>query len=195
LALAFGLVLSLVASIWVWETFALTIAVPAIVVCLLSLSLVSYIIGPYLLYLVECGHVAVLTHLILEEETPTNQIRFGLTQVRANFASVTGLFVLELAIKRVLRQVSVIINTIVSSLTEGLSSGGSQREAGVVQGVVGIIQLALNITINYVDKAILANIYRRDAENNWRAAKNGVVHSNRYSRQPSASHSGSRSPP
>lgn len=175
LVLALGLVFSVVASIWLWLTFDSTVAIPAIAVLLLSLSLVSYIIGPYLLYLVEGGHVAVLTHLIIEDETPANQIRFGLTEVRANFASVTGLFVLEIAIKRVLRQINAIINTIVSSLTDGLSSAGRQREAGVVQGVVGIVQLALNISISYVDKAILANIYRSDAENNWKPAKDGVV--------------------
>ncbi|MCU4717810.1 hypothetical protein [Halapricum hydrolyticum] len=156
-------------------TFELTVAKPAIVVLFVFLSLFSYILGPYLLYLVEAGHVAVLTHVILEDEIPTNQIRFGLTEVRTNFASVTGLFVLDLAIRRVLRQLNAIINRIVSSLTESLSSGGRQQEAGVIQGVVGIVQLALNITISYVDKAILANIYRSDAENNWKPAKDGVL--------------------
>ncbi|MDX1746792.1 MAG: hypothetical protein R3324_12700, partial [Halobacteriales archaeon] len=175
MALAAGLVFTLVASIWLVLTFALSVAVPAIVVLFALLGLVSYVIGPYLLYLVEAGHVAVLTHLILEGETPRNQIRFGVTRVEANFASVTVLFVLTLAIQRVLRQLNAIINRIVSSLTEGLSTGGRQREAGVVRGVVGIVQLALNITIGYVDKAILANIFRSDAENNWRPAKEGVV--------------------
>jgi hypothetical protein len=175
LALALGLVVSVVASIWLVLSFELTVAVPAIAVLFLLLALVSYALGPYLLYLVEAGHVAALTHLIVEGETPTNQIRFGLTRVRANFASVTGLFVLDLAVQRVLRQINAIINRVVSSLTEGLSSGGRQREAGVVQGVVGIVQLALNITIGYVDKAILANVYLSDAENNWKPAKEGVV--------------------
>lgn len=175
LLLAFMVVFSLVTSIWLWLTFDLGVAIPAIAVLFLLLSLVSYIIGPYLLYFVEAGHVAVLTHLFIEGETPTNQIRFGLTQVRANFASITGLFVLDLAIKRVLRQLNAIINRIVSSLTEGLSSGGRHREAGVVHGVAGIVQLTLNITISYVDKAILANIYRSDAPNNWKPAKDGVI--------------------
>lgn len=175
LVLASLLIFSLVASIWVWSTFDLGVAIPAIAVLLFLLSLVGYIIGPYVLYFVEAGHVAVLTHLIIEGETPTNQIRFGRTQVGANFASITGLFVLDLAIKRVLRQINAIINGIVSSLTEGLSSGGRQRDAGVVQGVVGIVQLALNITISYVDKAVLANIYRSDARNNWKPAKEGVL--------------------
>ena len=175
MALAAGLVFTLVASIWLVLTFALSVAVPAIVVLFALLGLVSYVIGPYLLYLVEAGHVAVLTHLILEGETPRNQIRFGVTRVEANFASVTVLFVLTLAIRRVLRQLNAIINRIVSRLTEGLSTGGRQREAGVVQGVVGIVQLALNITISYVDKAIMANVFRSDAENNWRPAKEGVV--------------------
>lgn len=41
--------------------------------------------------------------------------------------------------------------------------------------MVGIVQLPLNITISYVDKAILANIYRSDEENNWKPAKDGVL--------------------
>lgn len=175
LGLAVGLVATLVASIWLWLTLDPFVAVSLIVVLLLVLTLASYIIGPYMVYLVEAGHVAVLTHMITEGGAPTNQIRFGLTQVRANFASVTVLFVLVIAIKRVLRQLNAIINRIVSSLTEGLSTGGRQREAGVVQGLVGIVQLALNITIRSVDKAILANIYLSDEENNWKPAKEGVV--------------------
>lgn len=175
LALAAGLVVAVVASIWLFLTFDLGLAIPAIVVLFLLLSFVSYVIGPYLLYFVEAGHVAVLTHLITEGETPTNQLQFGWNQARANFASVTVLFVLDIAIKRVLRQLNAIINTIVSSLTDDLSIEDRQREAGVVQGVVGILQLALNITISYVDKALLANIYRSDAENNWQPAKDGVV--------------------
>jgi hypothetical protein len=175
LGLAFGLVATLVGSIWLWLTLDPVAAVALIAVLLLVLVLASYIVGPYLVYLVEAGHVAVLTHLITEGETPTNQIQFGVNQVRSNFASVTVLFVLVIAIKRVLRQLNAIINRIVSSLTEGLSSGGRQREAGVVQGLVGIVQLALNITISSVDKAILANIYLSDEENNWKPAKEGVV--------------------
>lgn len=175
LALALGLVATVVASIWLAFAFDLTVAVPVIVVLFLLLSLISYVLAPYVLYLVEGGHVAVLTQLITTGEVPGNQIRFGLNQVSANFASVTVLFVLDLAIKRVLRQINAVINRIVSSLTEGLSTGGRQREAGVVQGVVGVVQLALNIAIGYVDKAILANVYRSDAENNWKPAKEGVL--------------------
>lgn len=118
------LIVTLVASIWLWLTFDLGLSLPAIAVLLLLLLLVSYDIAPYLLYFVEAGHVAVLTHLIVEGEPPANQVRFGLTQVRADFPSITGLFVLNLAIKRVLRQLNAIINRIVSSFTEGLSSGG-----------------------------------------------------------------------
>lgn len=95
--------------------------------------------------------------------------------MRANFASVTTLFVVDLAIKRVLNQLNAIINRVVSSFTDAISDAGRQREAGVVQGVVGIVQLALNITIRYVDKAILANVYRSNHENNWKPAKDGVV--------------------
>lgn len=124
LVLAFGLIISVVTSIWLALTFDLTLAVPAIVVLLLVLSLLSYIIAPYLLYLIEGGHVAVLTQLITEGEVPTNQIRFGRRQVKANFTSVTGLFVLDLAIKRVLKQINAIINQIASNLTEWLASGG-----------------------------------------------------------------------
>lgn len=175
LTLAFGLIFALVASIWLWTTFDLAIAVPAIVVLFLALFLISNIVGSYLLYLIEGGHVSVLTNIITQNETPTNQIRFGLTQVRANFVSVTGLFVLTLAIKRVLRQINAIINSIVSRFTEDLSSTGRQREAGVVHGLVGIVQLALNITIGYVDKAVLANIYLSDHGNNWKPAKEGVI--------------------
>lgn len=175
LVLASLLLVTLVSSLWLLLSFELGVAVPAVLVVLLLFVLVSYVVGPYLLYYVEAGHVAVLTHLVVEGETPRNQIRFGLGRARENFASITGLFVLDLAIRRVLRQVNAIVNRIVSSLTEDLSSVGRQREAGVVQGVVGIVQLALNITIGYVDKAILANVYRSDAENNWRPAKDGVV--------------------
>lgn len=79
LALAAALILTLVTPIWLVLTFALAVAVPAHVVFFVVCGPASYLIGPYLLYFIEAGCVAVLAHPILEGERPRNQIRFGVT--------------------------------------------------------------------------------------------------------------------
>ncbi len=173
--LGLGLLVGLLGAVWVWMVFGDIAGVAAGLVVLVLIVLFGIILQPYLLYLVDGGHVAVLTEIITTGETPPSQIRFGLAQVKANFGSVTLLFVIYFAIKQVLKQVNSLINAIVGGTTERLSSSGRQKEAGVIQGLAGIVQLALNITIGYVDKAILANIYRSDEENNWKPAKDGVV--------------------
>ncbi len=169
------LVVALLVAVWVWLTFGDAAGVGALVIALVILGLLSIILQPYLLYLVDGGHVAVLTELITTGETPDSQIRFGIAQVKANFGSVTMLFVIYFVIKQVLKQINNLINTAVSGATGGLSRSGREKEAGVVQGLAGIVQLALNIAVGYVDKAILANIYRSDETNNWKPAKEGVI--------------------
>ena len=175
LLLGVGLIALLLGTIWVWFTFGDAAGIAAVVIAVALVILFGIILQPYLLYLVDGGHVAVLTEVITNGEMPSNQIRFGLHQVKANFSSVTVMFVIYFAIKQVLKQVNRLINGLVGGATGALSSSGRQKEAGLVQGVAGIVQLALNITIGYVDKAILANIYRSDEENNWKPAKDGVI--------------------
>ena len=170
-----GLLTVFLGATLVWVTFGTTAGIAAVGIGLFLVVFLSSILQPYLLYLVDGGHVAVLTEIITTRNTPDNQLRFGYDQVKANFGSVTVLFVIYVAIKQVLKQVNRLINAMVGGATGKLSNSGRQKEAGVLQGLAGIVQLALNIAIGYVDKAILANIYRSDAANNWKPAREGVV--------------------
>lgn len=175
LAFSVGVIVALLAVLWVALTFGTVPGVLALVGIFAVMILAGSILQPYVLYLVEAGHVAVLTRVITGAGTPTNQVGYGWSRVRDNFASVTVLFVIDVAIRHVLRQLNRLINEMVGGVTEMISRSGRSKEAPLVEGLVGMVQLALNITVSYVDKAILAAIFESDDENNWKPAKEGVV--------------------
>ncbi|MCU4926200.1 hypothetical protein OB905_09420 [Halobacteria archaeon AArc-dxtr1] len=130
---------------------------------------------PYLLYLIEATHVAALTAVIEDGETLENQFGYGTSQVRANFASVSVLFVIDRAIKRLLKQLNRLIDAMVNTATSSVPGSSGSKQSNAIEGIAQIVKLALNITIGYVDKAVMSHIFRSDHENNWKPAKDGVV--------------------
>ncbi len=162
-------------SIWLGTTVGSTVGLLAGILGVLAIIGVYFFVKPYLLYLVEGAHVAVLTAIIEDGKTPENQFRYGKEQVRSNFASVSVLFVIDRAIKRLLKQLNSLIDTMINSVSSNAPGSSSSKQGNLLEGVMEIVKLTLNITIGYVDKAIMANIFRSDHENNWKPAKDGVV--------------------
>ena len=119
----------------------------------------------YLLYMVTAGHVAVIAHIVDTGETPRNQIGFGTGQVKAHFAEANALFVVDQLVKSVLRQ----FNRRVISMSNTLSFVPS------LDNVLTVLRRAVGLAASYLDEAILAHVFVSDEENNWRAARDGVV--------------------
>lgn len=170
-----GVLLLALLALWVGITFGHLPGIGLAVLLGLILLVVLLFVQPYLLYLVEGAHVAVLTTVIEDGKTPERQFAYGKDTVRANFASVSVLFVIDRAIKRLLKQLNSLIDAAIGTVTSNVPGSSSSKQKNLIRGIGAIIKLTLNIAIGYIDKAIMANLFRREADNNWQPAKEGVV--------------------
>jgi len=121
----------------------------------------------YVLYLIECGHVAVLTELITRGEIGNgseSQFAYGRRIVGERFGQVNALFGLNLIVRGV-------INTFHSTLD-------FVAELLPIPGLESLSNLATMIlrgSTRYLDKVVLSyNLARRD-ENPWSGARDGIV--------------------
>lgn len=119
----------------------------------------------YVLYMVAAGHIAVIAHIVDTGETPSNQIGFGTRNVKEHFAEANALFVVDQVVKSVLRQ----FNRRVISLSNLLSFVPS------LDNVLTVLRRAIGLAASYIDEAIIAHVFIAEEENNWRAARDGVV--------------------
>ncbi|MFC4989035.1 MULTISPECIES: hypothetical protein [Saliphagus] len=119
----------------------------------------------YVLYLVAAGHIAVIAHIVDTGETPSNQIAFGTSKVKENFAGASALFVVDQLVKSVIRQ----FNNTVISLSNLLSF------VPTLGNILAVLRRGIALAASYIDEAILAHVFLNEDQNNWRAARDGVV--------------------
>ena len=120
----------------------------------------------YVLYLVDAGHIAVITAIIHEGRLPEgiNQFQYGKEIVTRMFKEVSVLFVVDGLVKGIIRA----INGIVVQITEFLPLPGIDSVAKIANSVI-------NFSLTYVDETILSyNLARKD-ENIWESARRGVI--------------------
>ncbi|WP_331234912.1 hypothetical protein [Natronorarus salvus] len=119
----------------------------------------------YVLYMVAAGHIAIIAHIVDTGETPSNQLAFGTRQVKSHFAEANALFVVDQLVKSVLRQ----FNRRVISLSNMLSFVPS------LNNILTVLRRAVGLAASYIDEAIIAHVFIAEEENNWRAARDGLV--------------------
>lgn len=119
----------------------------------------------YVLYMVSGGHIAVVAHIVETGETPSGQISFGMSQVKENFAEANALFIVDQLVKGAIRQ----FNRTVVSLS------GIVGFVPMLENVLTVLRRAIALAASYLDEAILAYVLLDEGENNWRAARDGVV--------------------
>ncbi len=120
----------------------------------------------YVLYLVDAGHIAVITELINTGSLPegVSQFQYGKELVTRMFKEISILFVIDGMVKGILRT----INRTVAVITELLPLPGTE-------GVTRIANTIINFSLTFVVETILSyNLGRKD-ENIWESAKRGVI--------------------
>lgn len=120
----------------------------------------------YGLYLINAGHIAVITELIQGGSLPTGtgQLQFGKQTVTAMFKEVSTLFVVDRLVDGALR----VFTRTVSSVTDLLplpGMGGLAKMAGAV----------VQFSLTFVDETILSYNLARKQENFWEGARRGAV--------------------
>jgi hypothetical protein len=122
----------------------------------------------YVLYLIECGHVAVLTELITRGSIGNgteSMFAYGKRVVIERFGQVNALFAMNLLVRGV-------VNAVHRTL-EGL---GHLLPIPGLNAVARALAAILRAATRYLDKAIFSyNLVRTDG-NPWRGARDGLVY-------------------
>ena len=127
---------------------------------------VLYWFREYLLYIVKAGHIAVLTRIHDGVTLPggQGQISYATEIVKQRFVEASVLFALDQLIKGVLRFITGTLNTVAAILPiPGL------------QGLMGIINAIVRMSLTYVDEIILAYNIRTESENPWESSADALV--------------------
>lgn len=119
----------------------------------------------YVMYLVSAGHIAVIAHIVDTGEVPDNQLAFGKDKVTDNFVEASALWGLDRVLKGVVRQFNRAV----------MSFAGLVDFVPALKTVVQVLMQAIKLAATYIDEAIMAHIFLNEDEDNWTAARDGVV--------------------
>jgi len=120
----------------------------------------------YVLYLIQTGHIAVITELLQKGKLPSgvNQVRYGKDTVRRMFKETSLLFVVDQLVKGVIRAV----NRSLVNFTRIIPVPG-------LENLARLAGMVFNFAVTYVDEAVLSYNLSRPGEDIWASAKRGVV--------------------
>lgn len=122
----------------------------------------------YLLHLIECGHVAVLTELIVHGRVSNgteSMFAYGKRIVTEKFGQVNVLFAMNLLVRGV---VNAVHNTI-----EGV---GRMLPIPGLDSIANLITAILRAATRYMDKVLFSYNLACGAANPWRGAQDGLVY-------------------
>jgi hypothetical protein len=122
----------------------------------------------YALYLIQAGHIAVLTELITTGSIghgSTGMFAYGKKIVTGRFGQVNLLFALDLLIAGVVRAFNRALDFIANLLPiPGL------------QSIVGIANAIVRAATSYIDETIFSYNLARGDENAWRSSKDALIY-------------------
>lgn len=120
----------------------------------------------YVLYLVNAGHIAVITELIHRGGLPegVSQFQYGKDRVTVMFKEVSALFVVDQLVTGIIRA----FNRTVASVADILPIPG-------LDGLAKIVNTVIDFSLTYVDETILSYNLSRENENIWESARKGVI--------------------
>jgi hypothetical protein len=122
----------------------------------------------YFLHLIDCGHVAVLTQLIVQgrvDNGTESMFAYGRRIVTEHFGQVNVLFAMNLLVRGVLNAFHRTLDWIAEALPiPGLGA------------IASLLTAILRAATRYMDKAILSYNLARHAENPWNSARDGIVY-------------------
>ena len=125
------------------------------------------LLNHYVLYLVKTGHIAVIAHVVDTGTVPENQLRYGIEQVSEYFVSASALFGMSELIDAVLQGFNRTVARVQSMIPIPLPSG--------LQNLIDLLQKSVELTVSYLDNAIIAYMFVDRNENRWASARDGLV--------------------
>lgn len=129
-------------------------------------GVIVYYIREYLLYLIKAAHIAVLTQIHLKNEIPDqqNQVTYGKDFVQSRIKNISVLFAVDQLIKGILRS----LNRTIVTVADWIPLPGLDNLANIAMKII-------NLSVTYVDEAILSYNLSKNLENPWQGAKEGII--------------------
>ena len=161
-AATFGLAAVLGAAVHPW------VGVGTFIVGAGAYGYVWFIVVRYALYLIQAGHVAVLTELVTRGEMGNGSeglFAYGKRIVTERFGQVNVLFALDLLIRGVVGAFNRTLNFVAGLLPiPGL------------QSIMGIVNAIVRAATSYIDETIFSYNLARGDENAWRSSKDALIY-------------------
>jgi len=157
----FGLLL-LVGHVFSWNAIALVM----FVIGTIGFFVILRLVREYVLYLLKAGHVAVITELVLEGRLPDgiDQVAYGKQKVVGLFKEVSVLFVVDRLVHAVLR-----------TFTRWATRIAGWLPIPGLEAAAGFIGTVAQLSIGFVDEAVLSYSLAKKQANIWQGAKEGII--------------------
>ncbi len=142
---------------WVWA-----------IAWLVGFGLVWRLALRYVLYLLKCGHVAVLTELIVKGRIGNGSegmFGYGRRIVRERFGQVNVLFAVDMLVEGVVRAFNRTLDFI-----------GHLLPVPALQQVLSVVKAIIYAATTYIDETIFSYGLAREERNPWASAKDGLIY-------------------
>ncbi|HHW22486.1 MAG TPA: hypothetical protein GXX26_06335 [Clostridiaceae bacterium] len=121
----------------------------------------------YINYMIKAAHVAVIADMAIKGGVPDgfNMYNYGVAKVKKFFVASNVLFAVDRLVAGSVRQIQRVIGGI----------GEFLKFIPGVKAVTQILNMFVDIVLNYVDECIMAYIFLHEGQNVWKSAADGVV--------------------
>jgi hypothetical protein len=139
-----------------------------LLICLAGAGFFWGTILRYVLHLLACGHVAVLTELITRGQVGNgseSMLAYGRRVVTERFGQVNALYGLNLLVRGILGA----FHRTLDWISETLPIPG-------LEGIANLVNIILKAATRYLDKVILSYNLARGDQEPWRGAREGMVY-------------------
>jgi len=143
--------------------------------CALGAGALWRVVLRYALYVVKCGHVAVLTELVTHDQIGNGQesmFSYGRRIVTERFARVNVLF----AVHQLVAGVVTAFNRTLDWVAQLIPVPGLESVAGLVNAVV-------RAATSYIDETLFSYGLARGGDNPWTTAREGLVYYGQNARE------------
>lgn len=122
----------------------------------------------YALYIVKCGHIAVLTELIAHGKIRNGgegQFTYGKRIVTERFKQVNVLFAVD-----------VVVHGVVTSFNRTLNWVSDLIPVPGMNQLMAVVNAIVRAATTFIDETVFSYMLARGDENPWRGARDGVVY-------------------
>ena len=155
-------------SVWLSSHIAGAFGAVWFICCLLVAGWFWTAILRYVLHLIECGHVAVLTELIVYGKVGNgteSMFAYGKRIVTERFAQVNVLFAMN-----------VLVRGVVNAVHRMLEGIGSMLPVPGLETIANVLTAVLRAATRYMDKVIFSYTLACNTPNPWQGSRDGVVY-------------------